>query len=348
MALIVVPWFIDPPANGGIARIILSLPCGMVGIALVGAGIIAPFWGTTLTFRRGEPTMEIRLRRITTSRSIFVPIANVVAELVVLDRHDGVYLDGKTGVRLRPNDEGLPAVLLFAGPHGRMLALYRWLTGLIPQSIDRTLERPASGGAAGERRGIPVTRAATGKGGGTDEWGRFAWVTPDRAVLRPTPRMWLVTALVAAAGMGVLLFGVYSLDASDGVIARVATMSVGAVLLVVGLISMVGGAAWRVVVDRVRREIVVRRPSCPWKERRIAFAEVYAMQICSRFVLGTEGANYLTHELNLVLANPEGERINLMSHARLKSIREQADMLSGILSKPLLDDSDERCWIRRK
>ena len=68
----------------------------------------------------------------------------------------------------------------------------------------------------------------------------------------------------------------------------------------------------------------------------IQLDDVAAFQICSRFVDDSEGA-YTSYELNVILRQPPGERITLLSHARQDSVRADAHQLAEFLDRPLVD-----------
>jgi hypothetical protein len=62
--------------------------------------------------------------------------------------------------------------------------------------------------------------------------------------------------------------------------------------------------------------------------------DVHAIQLISEFVRGNK-SSYHSYELNLVLK--DASRINVIDHGNIKSIRENAEMLSAFLEKPVWD-----------
>jgi hypothetical protein len=86
----------------------------------------------------------------------------------------------------------------------------------------------------------------------------------------------------------------------------------------------------------IRRLILRRRP------RIIAFPDVYALQLCTRFTRGGgDSSDSLTHELNLVLSQPAGARVALMVDDTVRPLREQAEQLGKVMGKPVLDHSNQ-------
>jgi hypothetical protein len=64
------------------------------------------------------------------------------------------------------------------------------------------------------------------------------------------------------------------------------------------------------------------------------FADIHALQLVSEYCHGNKSSFY-SYELNLVLKN--GSRINVVDHGNLMKLREDAQVLSGFLGKPVWD-----------
>ncbi|MEM7372763.1 MAG: hypothetical protein AAF587_29350 [Bacteroidota bacterium] len=71
-------------------------------------------------------------------------------------------------------------------------------------------------------------------------------------------------------------------------------------------------------------------------EQTLALDDIYAIQLIAEQVMGmgTQGS-YPSYELNLVLQ--DGQRINVMDHASLNSIRKDAEALTSFLNVQLWD-----------
>ena len=67
--------------------------------------------------------------------------------------------------------------------------------------------------------------------------------------------------------------------------------------------------------------------------------DVAALQICSYAGIGSDKKPFKIMELNVVLAEPPGERINLMSHGSEVRLRQDGAALADFLGVPLLDDA---------
>ena len=74
-------------------------------------------------------------------------------------------------------------------------------------------------------------------------------------------------------------------------------------------------------------------------EKSFGFDEICAIQLLREYVSGNK-RSYYSYELNLVCMN--GERINIIDHAALRAIREDALILSDYLSIPVWDAIDFR------
>ena len=68
-----------------------------------------------------------------------------------------------------------------------------------------------------------------------------------------------------------------------------------------------------------------------------AIFDILGVQICSRYVEGSDMGGYTTFEMNLVFAESETQRLNLVSHANETALREDARRLADFLGKPVLD-----------
>ncbi|MFH0881250.1 MAG: hypothetical protein V2A34_16175, partial [Lentisphaerota bacterium] len=117
---------------------------------------------------------------------------------------------------------------------------------------------------------------------------------------------------------------------------------IGLVFTCMGLCGMLLGG--KLLFDRQTKMIIdQRRGRSPLKDRRqLRFDEVAAVQICSRYVSGdSDSPSYNAYEINLVLFEPEGARLNLTCHSNENRIRTDAAALAQHLAVPLLDHSEK-------
>lgn len=73
-----------------------------------------------------------------------------------------------------------------------------------------------------------------------------------------------------------------------------------------------------------------------WARPPLLLESVAAVQICSKQIHSQYG-NYTIYQINLVMADPSGERVCLLSHGYLKAIRSDAKQVSDFLGRPLLE-----------
>lgn len=108
----------------------------------------------------------------------------------------------------------------------------------------------------------------------------------------------------------------------------------------------VGFGVKRVTADSTRRIVEIESgfdSLLRWSgagKRSLFFDDIAAVQICTiDDKYGTEGPRW-SWEINLVLNNPSGRRINLLAHSNSCRIRDEAAQFAAFLGKPLLDHTD--------
>ena len=73
-----------------------------------------------------------------------------------------------------------------------------------------------------------------------------------------------------------------------------------------------------------------------FKKSKIVFiADVAAVQLCSKIV-NSENP-FRAYQLNLVLNNPKGDRINIFCHGNKKAAYDDAQKLANFINRPLVD-----------
>ena len=109
--------------------------------------------------------------------------------------------------------------------------------------------------------------------------------------------------------------------------------SVGTILAYYGtrpvVFDKISGYFWK-GHKRPNRYIEYKRP-----ELFTSLKDIHALQIISEYVR-SDKSSYYSYELNLVLEN--GNRINVVDHGRLNSLREDVEKLSEFLNKPIWDN----------
>lgn len=113
----------------------------------------------------------------------------------------------------------------------------------------------------------------------------------------------------------------------------------GAVISLIGLFRLAGRRGSRISFDRGRDMIIATGktagtilPGC------LSFRDVACLQVCSGMIRSRD-SSYRTYEINLILANPPGDRIHLVSHADRVPLKADAAKLAEFLAVPLVDDS---------
>jgi len=108
----------------------------------------------------------------------------------------------------------------------------------------------------------------------------------------------------------------------------------------------IGFGVRRVVADSTRRRVEIESGFTSvlrWSgagRQALGFDDIAAVQICTvDDKYGAEGPRW-SWEINLVLNNPSGKRINLLAHSNSGRIRDEATRFAGFLGKPLLDHTD--------
>ena len=76
------------------------------------------------------------------------------------------------------------------------------------------------------------------------------------------------------------------------------------------------------------------------RETGVPIDKIDSLQILSRCISGSDGG-YQSHELNLVLNDPPGERINVMCHGNSDCFGDDAFGLAEFLDKPIWDPEVE-------
>lgn len=188
---------------------------------------------------------------------------------------------------------------------------------------------------------LPIEMKCTGQlGAANSRTHKLNQPSPDVLRVAATPRSRIVQLLVFGPGVVVLLLGllgVVSLTQPTGpdLGAAVLCLTVGGGFTAVSLTLL---RCPTVTLDRstgVMSGGRVGKAAAP--ARSMPLRQVAAVQIVSGDVSADEGPRFTTYEVNLVVSDPPGRRITLMSHAEQMHIRDDAAKIAEFLSVPLLD-----------
>lgn len=229
-------------------------------------------------------------------------------------------------------------VRILEADYRRARALFDELAKMIgpERATDQTLTNLDSGGKNLRVSCAPVSHAYDSMSGM-----RLEFPTPDRAELWPltkTRLIFIAIIVVTTVAMGfVLPEPIRKRDYfSAGIIG-----SVVVAFFVCGVLGAIFGMGYRkIVIDRSQRQIAML--GLPWATRRISMNDVAALQICTE-LRSSNDTPYKLFELNLVLSQPPGDRINLFAYRDVSELRRQARTLADLMSLPLLDHSRLPC-----
>ncbi len=150
-----------------------------------------------------------------------------------------------------------------------------------------------------------------------------------------------IAIYILFALMGLMTAIAFLLKLSSGLFNAVMIMP-----LLVGLIFAIVGGCWLyfgtapIVFDKYKGFFWKGRRSPDEESDRkeikyfVALEDIHALQLISEYC-GGDKSLYYSYELNLVLKN--GSRINVVDHANLVKLREDAQTLSAFLGKPVWD-----------
>lgn len=168
-------------------------------------------------------------------------------------------------------------------------------------------------------------------------------IHPNRLEFRPTGKTAVFLSLIIFLGLGAAIHGLLSEQWLE--------LSIG---LVIGLLAV--NFLWslgndRIVFDKYSGQFWAgRKPTNELSKRKenqyfAKFEDIHAIQLVSEFhpairrTLTKEGsAAYHSYQVNLVLKN--GNRLNVVNHEGFVKIREDAQVLSGFLGRPIWDAID--------
>ena len=199
---------------------------------------------------------------------------------------------------------------------------------------------PQEGVGADESLGFPVSRQAIGKTSANFRTVRLVFTSLDRVEVVPTWGARIFFGLFVGMGLaGVILAGTVRVTDPE-LESRVGPWFagvIGSLFALLGLAGCTGLLVGRYALDR-QSGLITKKV---WQRGLfrgglgVELSRVAAVQACSRHVTDSDWS-YWCHELNLVLNDPPGERINLMSHGNQQRLLEDANRLAEFLHVRLL------------
>jgi hypothetical protein len=145
----------------------------------------------------------------------------------------------------------------------------------------------------------------------------------ESAVVRPT----LSLPLGPLAGYGLLV----SIAIIGGLLSLTTVAACALILLGLHLLWYLVRRRRRICLELAAKTVSIARGRGE-PETTVPRKDLVAVQICAH-----EEDRYTAFELNLVLARPDVERINLMCHGKERALREDAERLAEFLNVPVLD-----------
>jgi hypothetical protein len=236
-------------------------------------------------------------------------------------------------------------VHLASGTRERLQSAYDALSRLFARrAADLTLiQVPITGGVAVVIPRTPLATSST-----SFRTAHLKVVSSEVAVFRPT--LHAVSSKLFGMALGLAFAGfAIAMMASSGT-ASLSDRVFPIVFVVVGL-GIVIAEIWlflrhatgrRITRDATGRTVDVRTGRNAAKNLTCLLRDVVGIQICSRYVSGSECSGYTAYELNIAFAGGEPQRINLLSHADERGIRKDAELLAEFLGKPVFDHTEPR------
>jgi hypothetical protein len=172
-------------------------------------------------------------------------------------------------------------------------------------------------------------------------------VSPDKMEFRASMAAKRFSLVFVFFGVGGTTLAIITFS-SEGVFENGATpLWVAALVVLLGLVFAIGGG-WMFYYFSVPI-VFDRRIGCIWRGRRppheigrkgspkrlAEISEIHALQLIRKRCAGSEGDSYWSYELNAVFS--DGNRINLVDHGDLRKLRDDAEMVSEFLGRPIWD-----------
>lgn len=309
-------------------------------LALVAAGLgclIGLHWLTRVNqirWRRGGREIIIRHGSFVSPKEVTLPAADLDVELTERPRGQAAPMWRLSLTHKREPGRVVVAESLnrtdLAAAHA---ALKSFLGGPDVQPLSAEPLQLPGGGV------IQVSKAPTASSSASFRTMALKFPSPDVAVFQPTIGCRLFFAFFAAGGVAALVIFI-GLDSDRSVGSVLFAGFIGSAFAIVGLAGLSGRlGAKRIVFDRARGVLLgPKRRAATFATEGVPLADVAAVQVCSK--LDSANGREVYFELNLVLREPAGERLNLACHADEKNLRADAGKLAEFLDRPLLDHTE--------
>ena len=173
-----------------------------------------------------------------------------------------------------------------------------------------------------------------------------------RLVFEQGARALVIPAFFALVGLLILLWNYGALgDVLSGV-QRVIVMPIaGAAIFILSLLIVIRWRA-RFVLDKAGRTFhsSVRRPlgfSFSFRNSEVNFDDIAGVQLLYSSAEGgcACSAHQGAYEINLVLKNPEGERVGLLMHEKKQTASQLAEKIARFIGVDLIDHTQESCHV---
>ena len=308
-----------------------------IGVFLLWAALYYGFTTNRVTWRRYSPTLSIEYGLAPFSQTIELPRDSLQVELDMDKLPIGKGPAGQVVLALAQKGtvDG-PRIRLAVDPsREKLVPAFNALRDVFGAGTDTGLVEVTLSDGRKSRIETSALRTASASFAAT----RLDIPSRDVAVFRQSGQARLFWAVFLLIGIGtsasiIPFTGDFSFD-------DLFPMLFGVVFGGVGLVALLN--ARRVVLDRKAGLLTETKGAFGWYRRtgERKLADIEAVQLCSQYVSGGEGSDYMAYQINLIFAGPGGGRMTLSSHAKEKQVRDDAQALAGFLGKPLLDHTIE-------
>lgn len=310
-----------------------------IGAMFLVAGVALTFQAGQLRWNETDGTLVIRYGWWPRVRTLALRARDVSPRLAVSDGSGDHKTVGHTQLWIRHAEAEGEVMLARYRDQSPVLAAFKILQRVCRQEgLDQTRAVLSQSGAS--RADVPVQRTALGATSANFRDRALRQVEPEVVVFAATVTgraFWVI-----AMGAGVM--GLVMVPAAYQAMPWVAPLplAVGGLFLLLGLAGLLGWLEGRprVEADRTRRVLTLKE-GLWYPTRVIPLDSVAAVQLCRQYVAGgPESDNYTTYELNLVLREPPGKRIGVLSHSKAEAVRQDAEAFASFLGVPLLDHTE--------
>ncbi len=333
----------------GAAAIILPL---CFGIDLIATCILIPFGSL---FVVGALSILLRCRQILFdsrskemavfyglypfSKHVRLPTRDIQVQLSVNTANTAAARPGQTCIELCLPDPDQPKIRLrVSQKRASLLPTYEKLGELLSgHAVDKTLVRiQPDYGPDIEVSKTPMSPASSANFRNT----RLVVRKANTALIAPTlgsRALFLFFFVMGTIGLILSIKSLFDMDIPGIFLGFI----VGSVFFLIGLFGLLGKLGTKpMIFDRQQGRMIQKgqKPDIFSGTVGVPLDDIAALQICSHFESGQEaGDSYVSYQLNVILREPPGQRINLMDHGVEYDLRADAKRLAEFLNKPLLD-----------